>query len=621
MSYDEKVKINPKKIVQQAKTQDVVLDSSTPLVSTSVFTDVSADKNASGELPSSVFQKTDSPVNQLTVVNTTSSNVFDSKDFFPPIGLIPIGFEPKPISSGPNYDDFASTLKTYYQNSNNDADKTYEYLKSTIKENKDKPENIKKIVNSLLTMEKTKYDDTRSVGQIADTQAEVLQKFLTQQSQIKNAICSTIHGFVMETLNDSNIPAVIDVGKLQGQQQGHATLIYQVEKGKYVWNNYGESTEVQADSIVDASRLIHKQSSEYSSLTNVRLLGKDGQFYQEYEFKDETAFGDDIDKSSHDSKSLFDKQKQESSFNVTSEATSSSVTNRFSFNNFDQVRYDESHQRSLAIENKFSGNTYSFDKSESVGFKLNSSDNYKDFNTEEELIFSTVAGESKTADTDKPIKKTSTNIIEENFGISYRPEIYKKGDLTVAAGVKAFETSNSNLDLNNFAVDARGALETGLQADYKTSDLKLSTNASVGAIADLAVLDYKIQSWGVNYGYKTNFGSSLDYKLNNCFDLSASAEGFYAKTPALQHYGVSGKAEIGYTPNNDTKFYAGVSDEYYKKHLNIGLFDEDIASANTLTTYGGISLKDGLDLLGSYSQNTNQQNKDEKVSFTVKYKY
>lgn len=608
MSYDEKVKINPEKIVQQAKTKDVTLDSSTPLSSSSVFAEVPVEKDTSGDLSSSVFKKTD---------NTISSSAINSGDLFiPTIPLFPF----KPISEGPNYDDFADTLKTYYHDSNNDADKTYNYLTSTIKENKNKPENIKKIVNSLLNMEFAKYDESVSYGKIADTQAQVLQKFLTQDGAVPKAVCGTIHGFVMETLNDVGIPAVIEEGK-KTKGMNHATLIYQLEKGKYIWNDYGVCTEIQTDNIIDASKLVHKQSPYYSSLGYIVLKGRNGQFYQEYEFKDETAFGDYIDKSSCDSKSLFDKPKQESSFKLTTEATSSSVANKFSFNNFDQVRYDESHQRSIEVENKASGNTYSFDKSKSVGFKLNSSDTYNDFNTVEELIFSTVAGESRTTNPQKPVKETSTNIMEEGFGISYKPEIYKKDDLSLKAGVKAFETANSNLDLNNKSSDFRGTIEAGIQADYKTPQLNLSTNASIGSIADFAKLDYKEPDYGFHYGYKTNFGSSLDYKLNNCFDLSASAEGFYAKTPALQHYGVSEKAEIGYTPNNDTKFYAGVSDEYYKKHLNIGLFDEDIVSANTLTTYGGISLKDGLDLLGSYSQVTNQQNKDEKVSFTVKYKY
>lgn len=621
MSFDEKIKINPEKIVQKAKTKEETVDQSATPSSFSVFTEVPVEKDISGELSSSVFVKIDNGVNVIKTDNIEDSSVFNSKNLLPssPFPTIPRVKPETPSFENPNYDCFSSVLEDYYQNSNQDAEKTYNYLKSNIQDNKDKPENIKKIVNSLLTMEVSKGDLTCTFGKIADTQAEVLQQFLTQDKVVPKAICTTMHGFVMETLNETNIPAVLD-GVVRNNANGtHATLIYQVEKGKYVCNDYGYSFEVQADNIIDASKLAHKQSPYDSSLGNIFLMGRSGQFYQEYEFKDETAFGDNIDKSTCDSKSLFDKPKQESSYGITTESTPSSITNKFNINNFQEASDDENHQRSIEFENKFSGNTYSFDRSKSVGVKLNSFDHYNEFNTEGELILSTVAGESQTIDINVPVKYTSTNIVEEGFGVSYKPEIYKKDDLTVLAGVKAFETANSNLDVSS---DCRGTLEAGVQADYKTPKLNLNAKASIGEIADLAILDYRTEDYGLNYGYKTNFGSSLDYKLNNCFDISASADGFYAKTPALEHYGISGKAEITVTPtNNGPKYFAGVSDEYYKKHLNIGLFNENIASSNTLTAYGGISLQQDLDLLGSYSQTTNQQSKDEKVSLTVKYKY
>lgn len=615
MSYNNEVNLNPDGAISKSKEKEPAVEKTTSSTS-SIFGSIDATTNTSKsptEPLLSVFEN-------LGVTNSAKELNLEAESPLPNI----------------DYDNFTDTLKSYYNDSGKDANKTYEYLKSTIVNNKNNPDNIKKIVDSILLAGGLKSDPNGLPLPIANNNAQILEGFL-EDGFVPNALCPTIHGVMMETLNDCGIPAVLDGGKDIKKNDSHIVLIYQIAKGKYICNNYNNNIEIEADNIVDASKLAHKQSPNYTSNGSIILAGNNGQYYQEYEFPDETAFGKEIDKSNSDSKSMFNTDGQSPiSIGIKAEITPSSQTYRAGINNIKGLTEDDyrkngynpseniDHTKSMELEYKKSGNTNSFDKSESIGAKLTSYDEYGDLRISGKFILSTVMDESNVNNIFEITEKSTHQVVGEDLGISYIPEIYNNGgNLTISAGIKAFETGRNNMDWETPSSDTRGTLEVGAQANYKSDNLSFKANVSGGGIADLAMTDYKTQNYGLHLGYKTNLETSFNYKPNEQVELSASANGFYSKTPALQHYGAAGNVEVKITPeNSNKKFFAGISDEYYKKHLDIGLFSEDIAFANTLKAYVGVNLLKGLEISGGYSQDTNKEPfKDGKASLSLIRRY
>lgn len=214
-----------------------------------------------------------------------------------------------------------------YMNEGHDAKETYNYLVDSLKNNKNNPEYVEKVVDNILKNVSYMYDTDISYKPVADSKEETLAVFLqnTKYEDVDGAICSTMHGLVKDALNDAGIPAVllasksyIDTrNKSNENAGGHATLLYKVEDNKYVHSNYGTTTVIEADNITSAIKALYKQSDELTGERGyISITGSGGKTYEEFLFQDEAVYGRDIEKSNHVKESAFlgDNVKDRSSF-------------------------------------------------------------------------------------------------------------------------------------------------------------------------------------------------------------------------------------------------------------------------------------------------------------------
>lgn len=547
--------------------------------------------------------------------NQNENSVLKCPPLYPPTNPL----KPKPYETPTTPGNF-NDVEIYSKK--HTAQETYDYLKSGISANKNDPEKIKNFVNDILSNLLEDYDKDKNHCKIADTNAEILKEFMNQD-RVKGAICTTIHGFMMETLNECGIPAALVEGK--AGNQGHVTLIYQTKKGEYVWNNYDKSLNIKADNIISATKQVFRQSSKFSGKGYVIIQGK-GKYYQEYEYKDEGAFGDEIDKSNSDSKSAFSKINIEKSSSISqnAEAKNSSKTITTKIN---KVSKDRKNQVSLDLQYKQSGSTEIFDNSKSVGMKASTTHeinlNKGSLNAETGLIFSAVDGSVNQTTSGKG-KNTKGKIIKENVGLAYNTDIYKTSSTKLSAAVKGSESFSWNTHImEKGSIQPRATLEGGLKLDYQKDKLLLSNSASFGKVMDIVETDYQRQKWGTAFGTKGNVNTALTYMPSDKFKIAASLDGFYTKTPVLNHNGISADARITYKPdlNNTTEIYSGVTGQYDKKRLKLGLFDENINNQKIITIYSGVKTNKNLDIYGSYSQDLAARNKNKIVSVGAKYNF
>jgi len=235
-----------------------------------------------------------------------------------------------------NQNDFLETpivtlndLRNYHNENGQSVDKTYDYLKNFINENKDDKETLKLFVSSFLNDVVEYYDSDTSHAGVGE-QKELLSKLLNAEdnTEIDGLICGTIHEFMMDTLNECGIESAIVAGEYSGVN--HATLIWKLDDGEYVFNNYGaESITVEASNIIDAVKEVEKSSGVFGSIGNITIYdGKNS--YIEYAFTDSAYHGEKMDKRYYN---------QDNPFNQTF-AKSSSLTGNMEVSNLGNMSLD-----------------------------------------------------------------------------------------------------------------------------------------------------------------------------------------------------------------------------------------------------------------------------------------
>lgn len=198
-------------------------------------------------------------------------------------------------------------LKNFYNEHNQSAKETYEYLTNYIKENKENPELVKGTIDHLLGDFSLKYDENKNYGNVGANQEEILNKILNtnEEESLDNFICSTIHEFAMKALQDAGVNAVMISGKNNGAGN-HATLLYQVNDNKYVFNNYSQQLTVEANNIKDAIREVYKKSGSLENNGYIALKDGSKMSYQEFALREESVFGKEMDKRDYNSNTPFD---------------------------------------------------------------------------------------------------------------------------------------------------------------------------------------------------------------------------------------------------------------------------------------------------------------------------
>ncbi len=260
-----------------------------------------------------------------------------------------------------------SQLKNY-KNQGHNSENCYEYLKSYILNNKDNQELLQNTVSSILGDLQDSYDSEVTHKDIGASQTEVLDKILNTETgeELSGLICTTIHEFLMKTLNDCGINAVLLCGTNDGSN--HTTLLYQRSDGKYVFNNYSEATVIDAANIKDAIREVYK-SGKLESCGYITIIDENHS-YQEFAMKDEAAFGNEMDKRDYNSETPFDFDiNKKSSINGSVEI--SSVGNVTADAGVQIVKNEEMNPREAALSLQYKNTNESsiFHNSQSIGLK------------------------------------------------------------------------------------------------------------------------------------------------------------------------------------------------------------------------------------------------------------
>lgn len=502
-------------------------------------------------------------------------------------------------------------------------EETYAYFKETLSGlAKNDKESFKTLVNSILQAGNSHYDYEQKYDKIADSQAEILEKFLTANGSIDNAICSTIHGFMMDTMHELGIDAVITPGTEGG---GHATLLYKLEDGKYIFNDYGTSTEINADNIIQAAKISTRETDFNNFGGYTQILGDGSDYYQEYSFKDEAAYGDEIDSKNSNKTTAFknDNIKEKSGFNFYYDRKSDIKQDKFGgdikFANEDaQVKASVGvqYRQTEAVTDNFNG-------SSSIGIKGEIAKNFDLGDKGQITADATVISNSITGTTNK-VEKYS--LFKEQVGVAYSKDVYKEKDLTLTNAVRFSEdVSFGKTDNFSHVNDIKLQLEDGVRAKKENDNVTFETLINAGIIANYGISDFANQTIILNLGGKANIASSVDYALSDNSNLKASADGFFSADKNHANYGAN--AEIGikknfYNPHAvypNSSIEAAIGYSFERTDINVGGFNQNVQNEHSIHARAVFDLGEKMDIYGNY--NLELTKIQHKISVGMKYNF
>ncbi len=496
------------------------------------------------------------------------------------------------------------------------ADKVYQKTIDSMTKNKDNPEYIGTLVDSMLADFSENYDYDLDYSGIEGTNPEKLMQFVNADftEEVKGAICETMHGLVADMLTESEIPATVISGlqETNNKAMGHATLLYKVGD-KYVWNNYEKSQVYEADNIEDAYKQISKEDNNFTSKGYLGLKSNEGSF-KKILYTEEAAFGEKLDKSSTDKTNLFDKTniKDDNSLTISTKGINLTKTKEENTANGSSII----NQGSYSAELKISENTKSFDKATSIGLdadltkQINKGTNSVTLNAD-----STISAiiDSKMTQYYAAINANATDkkqIAEtENTKFSVLGSVGIQGNGAANSKARMFITDG----------DLRITDEVGVEAEFKNDKLDFTNQLSVGMPLDLNQKEYDQSITGHNLAAGINFkgASKLNYNPTENLNLTANASGFYSHTPHFEHSGYN--AEIGANYKiNDANIFAKLGVEQEKEQIAINLFDETIKDETELTSSFGFE-KENTTVEGNISYNLDTKKAKGTISAKIKF--
>lgn len=522
------------------------------------------------------------------------------------------------------------SMVSWYANAGHSKEESYNYFKKCINTSKSNPDDLKYFINSTLEIYEDHYDHNIGYGKVANNNTEVLDKIIKAKDheQIPNAICSTIHGFIMDSLHDCKIPSALVAVEEDGV--GHSTLLYQYKKGTYVWNNYEKATEIKADNIIDAVKQINKTNKSTKTRSFIMIEGsKNNEYYQEYNYTDESAFGKEIDPLNSHKDSAFKKEDIENS-SVSADGGASTYGSEVNLNaNFSNDK--KTQQFNAEIQEKQNGETELFDKSNSFGAKgiftkqINKGKTSKEFDGK--LLYSYTNGSDSTS-----ANETTAHLFQEKVGFSLGRRFARTSNGTEITG-KARAEEEYNLAINNYnAKDIQnppdqgepyenlfnGEISGGLGFKNNTAEnLEVSGDASFGATIASVKDNYKNQDVGFKFGAKSNIDTALTYKPTKDLSISTEGSAFYAKDSNLEHYGGDISLGADYKPSKNLDIKAGIQATNEQKDLSLGLFNEKIKDKTTLGAYGEVNTGQHLSIFG----NVNHDFEEGENAFKLGAKY
>ena len=594
------------------------------------------------------------------------------KDFLENMPSVPPAPEPL-FSKEYNSDDYFDRndlkgidlvdLKNVYLANGNSAEKTYQYLKDYITENKNNPEVLQKTVSRLLDNFAGMYDSNVEHKKVGENQTDILNKIINvpEDRELSGFICGPMHSFIMNTLNDCGINAALLTGAhISGGN--HATLIYQLKDGQYIFNDYERSAVINATNIKDAIRQIAKNSNDLESAGYLTLQTDGGNSYQEFAFEKEAAFGEEMDKRDYHSQTPFDTDinatpsvsgnlELSTNGNLSAQAggslvygnsvknTETALTLGFKKNNATAM-FMSSQSAGLKLEHKGVNNEtgYSFDvkgiMSYIKGFYTGPEYNVDDsaYHNALERMEDDMIKDAEAAGIDKGLIKQYFPTQYFNYtSIPYTQPQYLSTFIKASATKKSTLLKTDNMELTNaikasgygglttrlnssgFNGDIRLMAEDGLALKNTFKDCSLSNVISGGILADL-----KQRNTGWNFlqpGVKFNAATSVAYSSNPNFGISAGAKVSSVVTPVDKDLGVEGSVQAVYKPENSKVVLHGEAQAgLYKQRLTIGGFNEQTENTKNFSVALGAQLNPRTSVSLRYNNERHALNKTRNNS-------
>ncbi len=540
-------------------------------------------------------------------------------------------------------------------NTDGNGAKAYSDLKAYINTNKNNPELLEKSISNLLDEFLRLYDDNEKHIQIGNSQEEIMDKIINAQGEnIDGFICMTMHEFVMDTLNECGIDAVILSGATS--DGSHATLLYQLEDGKYVWNNYGNKVVVSASNIKDAIAEIYKNTGDLNSCGYYTIVdGKTS--YQEFALEREAAFGDKMDKRDYQNLTPFD-NKPDSTNSINGRAEVSTLGNikvgvdttlGIEKNNKDaeltfNVEYKRNNETELflnsqsfgidsgykSIKHKDNGNDVFFDvnltsayttgKTGALDYKIgnqNEIDQIKAGLKNEIETLAELRGETyiipdlefyvDSKHSSEDIKDFSTFI---KTGAGFTSEITSSDNMSLKHAFQGSLLGGFTLGINNSSIfgDARILAEEGLQLQNRAGNVSLENTISGGLGVDLR-LTGGAQKGSVSPVCKFNIGSGAEYSNQDNLTVGGGVQAYGVVTRPSKEAGVEGNIYGIYRPQ-DTKvtIFGKLNAGMERQRLTLGGFNEQTENNIKLNTTIGVQLNPKVTVQAGYSRELDKLN-------------
>ena len=556
-------------------------------------------------------------------------------------------------------------LKKFYNEHNQSAKETYEYLTNYIKENKENPELVKGTIDHLLGDFSLKYDENKNYGNVGANQEEILNKILNtnEEESLDNFICSTIHEFAMKALQDAGVNAVMISGKMNGAGN-HATLLYQVDDNKYVFNNYSQQLTVEANNIKDAVREVYKKSGSLENNGYIALKDGSKMSYQEFALREESVFGREMDKRDYNSNTPFDSDVS----GKTAIKANVEFSNQGNVSAVAEGRIAKSNEHSkselgVSLGYKNNSETSLFQNSTSVGAKatykkeIQTSDDttlYYDtkaistytkgnlndvsyhgdsYKNPKEVLYSQIEsqmkeagyGNDKLAEVKQGIDKLNittlgnyansvptyiSNFIKGGFGL--KKDLVKTDKTMVTNATQASlyggvvvgtESNGGGISIGG---DARVALEDGVQVKNQVGKYTFENTLNAGVVGDLKYTSGE-QQGGVMFGTKLNASTSATYNEKN-WNIGGEASIYNVTTPSAVERGGNIGFRGGIRTNTGMNIFGQANIGVEKQNLRLGGFNQETENKVIFNTAIGAQINPNTTVTVGYSQTKDKLN-------------
>jgi hypothetical protein len=517
-----------------------------------------------------------------------------------------------------------------------DPDNSYKTFTSAINQYKNDPETLDNIVSAVsaalnealrhydIDVYRNKYIAT---DEIAPSSQEVFELWFSTENKISNTICGTIHGTVMQALNECGIEAAVVNTLYTNANAMHYTLIYKIGEGQYIFNNYGNSVSIEAPNVLEAIKSVLKANPiDNHSDGFVSICNTQGNL-TEYALMDVAVFGLEVDKYSDIMKDLSaEKQRRarglyiSTNGNITQEEFAAQVGYAWTAENGDL---------SLDVGVKNNGESNVADESQSFGLKLTT------FNQYEKSwgswgFESTTLGSITNLTTGGNNNPYNHNIITIAFSgrifsdidlfynaagsLTLRPQI----ESNIAIGA-APSNSKKKAGINGVMGDAGFNLGGGLNYTNTFGELTFGAHASARGLfnysrtfVNASIWDgilnlFTLNLWRLqdaNNGYQVAGGLSIGSGNQQGFVWDFRTDTAYMQDANQSRFSASGNLNLGYLNHRGTSINGTLGAEYSKRNI-FGMFNETINQGLVLNIGFDVTLKNQMTLFANASQELN----------------